>query len=50
MPAARREQTLPSWAARSRFDHYDRLAVNTRLAETAGETVIRLGDTVRLTI
>jgi uncharacterized protein YcbX len=45
---ARREQTLPSWAARSRFDHFYRLAVNTRLAEIAGEGVIRLGDEVRI--
>jgi len=45
--AARREQTLPSSAARSRFDHYYRLAVNTRSAECAGECVIRVGDEVR---
>ncbi|HVC93000.1 MAG TPA: MOSC N-terminal beta barrel domain-containing protein [Pirellulales bacterium] len=46
--AARRERSLPSWAARSRFDHYYRLAVNTRSAEIAGESVIRLGDEVRI--
>ncbi len=47
--AARREQTLPSWAIRSRFDHFYRLAVNTRLAEIAGDRVLRLGDEVRIT-
>ncbi len=45
--AERREQTLPAWAARSRFDHFYRLAVNTRPA--ASECVqIQLGDRVRI--
>lgn len=45
--AQRREQTLPAWAARSRFDHFYRLAVNTRPASC--ECVqIQLGDRVRI--
>jgi uncharacterized protein YcbX len=40
----RRAATLPSWAERSRFDHFYRLAVNTRAA--AGQTgqLIAAGD------
>jgi uncharacterized protein YcbX len=38
---------LPAWADRSRFDHYYRLAVNTRPAPLASAGVIRLGDAVR---
>jgi uncharacterized protein YcbX len=45
---AQRERTLPPWATRSRFDHFYRLAVNTRLVEIADEDTIRLGDTVRI--
>lgn len=43
----RREETLPSWADRSRFDHFFRLAVNTRLAAGAG-TVLTIGDELRI--
>jgi len=43
----RRYETLPYWATRSRFDHFYRLAVNTRpVAGSAGD--IRVGDAVRL--
>lgn len=44
--AERRAASLPPWAARSRFDHFYRLAVNTRPA--AGQTgrTVRVGDTV----
>ncbi|MGH8507755.1 MAG: MOSC domain-containing protein [Gammaproteobacteria bacterium] len=46
--AMRREQTLPDWAARSRFNHYYRLAVNTRIpASEAGKT-LRVGDEVTI--
>lgn len=41
----RRYETLPYWATRSRFDHFYRLAVNTRLP-SAGGGVIRVGDEV----
>jgi uncharacterized protein YcbX len=43
----RRYETLPYWATRSRFDHFYRLAVNTRLPSAAGG-VIRVGDEVLL--
>jgi uncharacterized protein YcbX len=43
---ARREETLPAWAERSRFNHFYRLAVNTRLADAGG--LIRVGDQVEI--
>jgi uncharacterized protein YcbX len=45
--AERRAATLPAWAERSRFDHFYRLAVNTRAPRQAGRT-IRTGDPVVL--
>jgi uncharacterized protein len=44
---AERERTLPAWAARARFDHHNRLAVNTLLAD-AGPGVLNVGDEVAL--
>jgi uncharacterized protein YcbX len=44
--AGQREAALPAWAERSRFDHYYRLAVNTRLAGAGG--TIRVGDAVEV--
>lgn len=44
---ARRYETLPYWATRSRFDHFYRLAVNTRPVAGKGG-VIRLGDEVEI--
>jgi uncharacterized protein YcbX len=41
--AERRAATLPAWAERTRFDHFYRLAVNTRAPLAAGHT-IRTGD------
>lgn len=43
----RREETLPSWADRGLFDHFFRLAINTRLASGAG-AMLRVGDEVRI--
>ena len=43
----RREQQLPPWAPRERFDHFYRLAVNTRLI-SAGSELLRVGDEVEL--
>lgn len=40
-----RQESLPEWAERSRFDHYYRLAVNTAPLTSAGG-LIRLGDDV----
>ncbi len=45
---AKRQETLPTWAERSRFNHFYRLAINTRLpASEAGKT-IQLGDPVKV--
>ena len=43
----RRRESLPSFAARSRFDHFYRLAVNTRRLP-GGPCTIRVGDEVRV--
>lgn len=44
--AKRREESLPSWAERSRFDHFYRLAVNTRPTSPGG--LIAVGDVVEI--
>jgi hypothetical protein len=43
-----REHTLPSWAPADRFDHFYRLAVNTRLAPNQPSGRLFVGDPVRL--
>ena len=43
--SARRRETLPAWSSASAFDHYYRLAINTRAAAAVGRT-IRIGDEV----
>ena len=45
--ARQRERLLPPWANRSRFDHFYRLAVNTRPVTNKGAT-IRVCDEVRI--
>lgn len=42
----RRRVTLPSWSHEMRFDHYYRLAVNTRVPSTESGKLLRLGDPV----
>lgn len=44
----KREQTLPSWANATRFNHFYRLAVNTIVPESEIGKVLRVGDEVRL--
>ena len=44
----RREATLPSWAEASRFNHYYRFAVNTRIPASEAGKVLRVGDPVRI--
>jgi uncharacterized protein YcbX len=39
-----RESTLPSWSPRPRFDHFYRLATNTRVALTEQNKLLRVGD------
>ncbi len=41
-----RKTTLPPWTERSRFNHFFRLAVNTKLSPTEAGKVICLGDPV----
>ena len=45
---AKREETLPAWTTRSRFNHFYRLAVNTRVPATEAGKVLRVGDEVHL--
>jgi uncharacterized protein YcbX len=45
--ARRRQQSLPPWAPASRFDHFYRLAVNTRPVH-ARECTLRVGDELRI--
>jgi uncharacterized protein YcbX len=40
----RRRAALPSWSPESRFDHYYRLATNTRVPSTETGKLLRLGD------
>lgn len=44
---ANRQATLPDWAERSRFNHYYRLAINTRLPVSEAGKMIVVGDEVR---
>jgi uncharacterized protein YcbX len=43
-----RQRTLPEWANRGRFDHFYRLAVNTRLHRRSGEGLVRVGDEAKI--
>lgn len=43
-----RKNTLPEWTERSRFNHYFRLAVNTRLSSTQAGKAIAVGDKIHL--
>jgi hypothetical protein len=45
--ARRRRETLPAWAATTRFDHFYRLAVNTRPAH-ARSCMLHVGDEVNV--
>ena len=41
-----RKNALPEWTERSRFNHYFRLAVNTRLSSTEAGKAIKVGNRV----
>ena len=43
-----RKNTLPEWAEKSRFNHYFRLAINTKLSPTEAGKAIEVGDKIRL--
>jgi hypothetical protein len=45
---AQRQASLPPWAERSRFNHFFRLAVNTRLNTSEAGKTIAVGDRVRM--
>jgi len=44
----RREATRPTWSESSRFNHFYRLATNTRVAPPAAMRSLQVGDAVRL--
>lgn len=44
----KRRETLPDWAERSRFNHFYRLAVNTRLPASEEGKTITVGDQVKI--
>jgi uncharacterized protein len=44
--AEKRAASLPAWANRSRFNHFYRLAVNTRVPVSEAGKVVRVGDEV----
>jgi uncharacterized protein YcbX len=46
--AQRREQTLPPWAERSRFNHFYRLAINTIVPPTEAGKILRIGDEIEI--
>jgi len=46
--ARQRERMLPGWAESSRFDHFYRLAVNTRPSAESGGAIIKTGDVVEI--
>ena len=46
--SALRQAQLPPWAPRDRFDHFYRLATNTRVASTEAGKLLRLGDVLQL--
>lgn len=43
---ARREEALPPWAVRARFNHFYRLAVNTRVPGSQAGATLHVGDEV----
>jgi uncharacterized protein YcbX len=43
-----RESTLPPWSPRPRFDHFYRLATNTRVAPSESHKLLRVGDPLLL--
>lgn len=44
---SKRQETLPDWVEKSRFNHFYRLAVNTRLSNL-GEAIVQVGDAIKL--
>lgn len=44
----KRRETLPSWTVSSRFNHFYRLSVNTRIPATEAGKLIKIGDEIKL--
>jgi hypothetical protein len=47
---AQRRETLPAWAERSRFNHFFRLAINTRIPTAEVGKAIAIGDEVKVLV
>lgn len=43
-----RKATLPAWAERTRFDHFYRLAINTRIPPSEAGKELKIGDEVKV--
>lgn len=46
--SAKRQATLPAWAAPGRFDHFYRLSVNTRVPASEVGKVVHVGEELRI--
>ena len=44
----KRQETLPQWTEKSRFNHFYRLAINTRVPKTEAGKTITLGDKLKI--
>ena len=44
---AKRQETLPSWVCASRFNHFYRLSVNTRIPPSETDNILQVGDEVK---
>jgi uncharacterized protein YcbX len=44
----KRAETLPAWSTRSRFDHFYRLCINTRVPESEVGKQVMVGDTIQI--
>lgn len=45
---AKRQETLPDWVPVSRFNHFYRLSVNTRIPASEAGKILRVGDPVKI--
>ena len=45
---AKRKETLPEWVAASRFNHFYRLSVNTRIPASEAGKILQVGDEVQI--
>ncbi|MDJ0674100.1 MAG: MOSC N-terminal beta barrel domain-containing protein [Calothrix sp. MO_167.B42] len=46
--ASQRQKTLPVWVNKSRFNHFYKLAVNTRISSLTPSDVLSVGDTIEI--